>query len=255
MSRFYVPKENVNLKKNEVTVDGHEARHVIDVMRLKEGDKIIVFDGTGNEYSGFIKKTNNRSKKVVVEVIRTDKHVTEDLPEIILAQGMPKKGKMDYIVEKTTELGVSRIIPLITERTIVRPDDAACTKVVARWERIAVESSKQCGRQDIPKISPVTGYAELIQTIDEYDLVLLACLTGKTTPLKKALEGFKAGKVLVLIGPEGDFTTEEIKMADKENSKFVSLGKKVLKSDTAGLFVLSALSYEFSDICNKNAGL
>jgi len=244
MSRFYVPRENV--KGNMIIVDGEEAHHVLDVMRLKEGDRIVVFDGTGNEYTGFIKDADKRSKKLVVEVIRASRPDAGDFPEITLAQGMPKKGKMDYIVEKATELGVSSIIPLVTGRTVVRPDKAAGRKMVARWQKIVRGSSKQCGRLSIPDIAPLTGYEELMERIDGYDLVLLACLTGKTVPIKKALEGFKAGRILVIIGPEGDFTPEEAQMADRENCRPVSLGQRVLRSDTAGLFVLSALSYEFS---------
>lgn len=244
MSRFYVPKENI--RQNEIIVDGDEAHHIVDVMRMKDGDVVVIFDGTGNQYSGFIKKIDARNKKVIVEVVKVEKPSPENLPKIVLAQAIPKKQKMDYIVEKSTELGVERMIPLVTDRTIVRPDGSDRGKKVSRWEKIATVAAKQCGRCDVPAIDAIMDLKELAKSFDQYDIVLMACLTDKTVPLKEAIAGFKTGKVLVLIGPEGDFTPEEIGLLRLNNCKLVSLGKRVLKSDTAGLFVLSALGYEFS---------
>ncbi|MFH1552535.1 MAG: 16S rRNA (uracil(1498)-N(3))-methyltransferase [Candidatus Omnitrophota bacterium] len=244
MSRFYVPKENV--RKDEITIEGEEAHHVLDVMRMQGGDKVVVFDGTGREYTGFIKEINRRFKKIIVEIVRTEKPPAESIPEITLAQAIPKKGKMDYIIEKATELGVSRVVPLVSDRTVVRFDDAGCRRKVQRWQKKAVEASKQCGRASVPKIDKVTSFSEMVSRLDRYDLVLLACLTDKTVPIKKSLTGFESGKILVFIGPEGDFTPKEIQMASVDNCKQVSLGKRVLKSDTAGLFVLAVLGYEFA---------
>ncbi len=244
MSRFYVSPEKVG--KEDILIDGKEAHHILDVMRMQDGDKVVVFDGTGNEYIGFIKNTDRTARRLLVEIIRTEKPSSKRVPEITLAQALPKKGKMDYIIEKATELGASEVIPLVSDRTIVRPDDAGCRKKVERWKKLAVEAAKQCGRTDVPEIDAVTEFSEMIDRMDRYDLVLFACLTDKTISLRKSLEGFKSGKILVFIGPEGDFTPEEMKMADVENCRFVSLGKRVLKSDTAGLALLSVLDYEFS---------
>jgi len=245
MRRFYVPKENV--RKDRIMVDGREAHHILDVMRMQDGDQIVVFDGTGKEYVGFIKEADRKDKKMIVEIVRTEKPPAESAPEVILAQAIPRKGRMDYIVEKATELGVSRMIPLVSERTIARPrDPAVCKRKVKRWKRIAIEASKQCGRVNVPAIDGITEYREIAGQIDLYDLTLLACLAGETVSIKESLAGFKSGKILVFIGPEGDFTPEETEMADSGNCKFISLGKRTLRSDTAGLFVLSALGYEFS---------
>ena len=246
MSRFYVPKECV--KDDKIVIKGKEAHHILRVMRLKEGDKVVVFDGTGCEYMGFIKEADERREKALVEVVRTEKPPKESVPEIILAQAIPKRKKMDYIVEKATELGVSRIIPLVSERTIIRPHDGKnSNEKIKRWRRIARETSKQCGRSDIPVIDKITLYREMPSRLDEYDIALMACLENERVSIKKAIEGFSRGKILVFIGPEGDFTQDELQMADKDNCRFISLGNRVLKSDTAGLFVLSALSYEFGD--------
>jgi 16S rRNA (uracil1498-N3)-methyltransferase len=244
MSRFYVSPEKVG--KKDILIDGKEAHHILDVMRMQDGDKVVVFDGTGSEYIGFIKNADSSAGRLLVEIVRTEKPSSRRVPEITLAQALPKKGKMDYIVEKATELGVREVVPMISDRTIVRPDEAGCRKKVERWKKIVVEASKQCGRTDVPEVDTITDFSKMIDRMDRYDLVLFACLTDNTVPLKKSLEGFKSGKILVFIGPEGDFTPEEIKMADAQNCKFVSLGSRVLKSDTAGLALLSVLDYEFS---------
>ena len=247
MSRFYVPQKNVDLKRNEILISGEEAHHIVDVMRLKDSDSVTVFDGTGVEYTGFIKRIDPHSKAVTVEIMRTDKPASDRLPEITLAQGIPKKAKMEYIIEKATELGVHRIVPIVSARTIVRPDEAGREKKASRWSRIAAEAAKQCGRVEVPEVSEIAKYENMLTGLDEYDLVLFAHLSGATVSVKEALSSFKAGKVIVFIGPEGDFTPEEAKLIEnKGNCKYISLGRRVLRSDTAGLFVLSVLNYEFS---------
>ena len=243
MSRFYVPKENVNLNKNEIVIDGEEAHHLLGVMRLKGDDSVIVFDGTGFEYAGFIKKVSPNQKVVTVEIVKTEKPTPEKLQKITLVQAIPKKAKMEYIIEKATELGVFKIIPVVTARTIVRPDEDGRKSKALRWRKIASEASKQCGRVEVPEVDDIVR----VEHLDDYDLILFACVSGGTIPIKKALSGFKSGRIAVLIGPEGGFTPEETGMLkEKGNCKFVSLGMRVLKSDTAGIFVLSSLNYEFS---------
>jgi len=244
VSRFYVPPHNV--KNNSIDVTGREAHHILDVMRLKEGDEVVIFDGTGREYSGFIKEADKKHKKAVVQIVKTECPLKDSLPEIILAQALPKKSKMDYIVEKATELGVSQVIPLISERTIVRPKGDSGIKKVERWKKISLEAAKQCGRVDTPLIHAIMPFDLLAGKVSHYDLTLLACLQDENISIKEAVKGMSSGKILILIGPEGDFTTKEIMMADHDNCRFVSLGKRVLKSDTAALFVLSVLNYEFS---------
>ena len=242
MSRFFAPAQNV--KGNLIHIDGQEARHILNAMRLKEGDKVVVFDGTGKEYTGFIKETKPRSLLVEVVSVRTAK--SEGLPEITLAQALPKKEKMAHIVEKATELGARRIIPVISERTVVRSGEDRMAGKIARWKKIAVQAAKQCGRADVPAIENAQKFYNLIDTINDFDLALMACLSGNTESMKEAISGFDAGKIIVFIGPEGDFTPRETKMAENTSCKFVSLGRRVLKSDTAGLYVLSVLNHELS---------
>lgn len=243
MSRFYAPKENV--RGNLIFIDGQEAKHIINVMRLGLNDSVIVFDGTGNEYAGFIKEI--RTKSVTVEIVGTRKPKDESLPYVTLVQAIPKKDKMDYIIEKATELGITEIIPIISERTIVDVDEDKAKSRVNRWRTISKEASKQCGRKDVPIMGDIISFDEAVKAINVYDLSLFCCLDDKSMSLKKAIREVKSGKILVFIGPEGDFSPREIDMArSNANCFIISLGNRVLKSDTAGLYVLSCLNYEFS---------
>ncbi|MFH1790485.1 MAG: RsmE family RNA methyltransferase [Candidatus Omnitrophota bacterium] len=243
MSRFYVPKENVD--GSRIRIEGHEARHVLNVMRLSVSDRVVVFDGTGNEYVGFIRET--RPGRVVVEIVETKIPAPEDMPRVTLAQAVPKKGRMDYIVQKATELGVYRIIPVFAERCVAQTDPDRGAVKAKRWQRIAEEAAKQCGRKCVPEISRVTEFREAVNDIENYDLALAAWLSDDTVSLKAAISGFSGRSVVVFIGPEGDFTPGEMNMAmTHPNCKAVSLGRRVLKSDTAGLFALSCLNYELT---------
>lgn len=244
MSRFYVPKENI--KKDHIEITGGEVHHILDVLRLREKDKITVFDGTGNEYVGFIKKVDRKSEHILVEIVQTKTPLPENIPDITLVQAIPKKSKMEYIVEKAVELGVSKITPVVTARTVVRPDPTSVRRKSERWSKIAIEASKQCGRPSVPVLGEIENFENVIDQVDQYDLALLACLHNKTVPMKNALAGFKSGKVIIFVGPEGDFTPDEIELALNNNCKLISLGGRTLKSDTAGLFILSVLGYLFT---------
>lgn len=243
MSRFFAPKENV--KGDQIYIDGQDARHIVNVMRLSPNDKVVVFDGTGKEYVGFIKEI--KPKRVLVEIVETRIPKKEKLTSVTLAQAIPKKNKMDYIVEKATELGVDSIVPVMSERTVVRLDELKGDKRSERWQKIAKEAAKQCGRSDVPEIKPIMKFYNAVDAINDYDIALVACLSDGTVSIKNAIRGFEGLRILAFIGPEGDFTPDEIRMAgENKNCKFVSLGTRVLKSDTAGLYVLSILNYELS---------
>jgi 16S rRNA (uracil1498-N3)-methyltransferase len=250
VARFFAPKENV--KGDCIHIEGQEARHILNVMRLKENDKVVVFDGTGKEYVGFIKTARGsadgamKPRSLVVEIVSTKRPNLEVFPKITLVQSIPKKETMDLIVEKATELGVHAIVPITSERTVVKLEEGKSAERVSRWQRIAVEAAKQCGRTDLPGISQVQSFREVIDTVSDYDLALMACLSDDTIRIREALSDFETGSCIVFIGPEGDFSPDEIAAAHDTTCAFISLGPRVLKSDTAGLYALSVLHYEFS---------
>ena len=242
MSRFYVTKESV--LGDSIVIGGEEAHHIIDVMRIKPSDSIVAFDGSGREYAGLIEKIARRS--VTVKILRTIEPSAPPGVGITLIQSLPKKAKMDYIVEKATELGAAAVVPVITERTIPDWDEDKRASCALRWRRIALEASKQCGRRDIPAVSGIAPFAAVLKAAGGYDLALIATLADGAAPLREALKGFSAGRIAVAIGPEGDFTPKEAELAREAGFRPVTLGSRVLKSDTAGLAVLAILEYELS---------
>jgi len=243
MSRFYVSSDSV--KDSKIFVKGEEAHHILDVMRLGKLDKVTAFDGTGVEYVGFIKETARRS--LIIEIVETRTPLDKQAAKITLIQAIPKKDKMDYIVEKSTELGVNSIIPVITKRTIPDWDESKKKAQADRWRRITKEASKQCGRTDVPDIRDITDFEGALKYSTDYDLSLIAALSDRSIKLREAFSGFKGGKLAVAIGPEGDFTKEEIDAAVAMGFKLINLGPRVLKSDTAGLAVLAILNYELTN--------
>jgi len=242
MSRFFVPKEFV--KSKTIEISGKEAHHILDVMRLKKLDKIVAFDGTGKEYVGFIKEI--KKSALSVEIVETRNPAEAEKSKITLIQALPKKDKMDFIVEKATELGVYSIIPVVTERTIPRWDQAKRSAHEDRWRKISREAAKQCGRADIPSIGNIVEFSQSIKSASDFDLGLIAVLSDDTIAISDALQGFKGGRLAIAIGPEGDFTPQEAAQAKDSGFKSVSLGTRVLKSDTASLASLAILNYELS---------
>lgn len=243
MSRFFVSKDSI--KADTISVTGEEAHHIIDVMRLKIGDDVVTFDGTGKEYIGLIKEVGKKS--IVIKVTGTRDAAKTRAPKVTLIQAIPKREKIEYLIEKATELGVGTIIPVFTGRTIPDWDEDKRTSHVFRWRRITREASKQCGRSDIPNVTDIMQFQEMLKRGDMTGMKLIAALQDGTLPMKEALKGFSGDKIYIAIGPEGDFTPDEVKSAVKCGFKPVSLGLRVLKSDTAGLFALSAIGYEYSE--------
>lgn len=242
MSRFYISPGLIQGDKIYVSME--ESHHIIDVMRLSEGDAVKVFDGTGKEYIGRIESVKNKS--VIIAVDRITESAANLAMEISLAQAMPKKDKMDYIVEKATELGASEIIPVVTKRTIVRISRDRAVHKSDRWRRIAIEAAKQCGRTELPALRAVSRFNDLLKDFRKYDCVIMPCLSEKSIPLKDALNRVDNPKrLLLMIGPEGDFTPDEIEGAEKNGALLVSLGGLIMKSDTAAIAALAVLNYAF----------
>ncbi len=243
MSQFFSPPGSI--KGGKIFIEGEEAHHILQVMRLKVGDRVSIFDGQGNIYQGVI--VEERKKSAVVNIVSKKKEKFLSKPAFCLAQGIPARNKMDYLIEKATELGVDSFFPLETKRSVVRVDKNRAEATRKRWERIAISASKQCGRLKLPVINPIIKFSEFLKRIPEFDLVLFACLDERTVALKNIIKNVSSPQsILVFIGPEGDFTPEEIKLAKVNGCNLISLGANVLKSDTAGLAVLAILQYEYN---------
>jgi 16S rRNA (uracil1498-N3)-methyltransferase len=244
MPRFYVPAPII--ENDLLKIGGNEARHIRRVLRLKTGDEIIVFDGLGKEYEGVIDEEGSFS--VVIKVHNISASGKESPLEVTLAQSLLKGEKMDTLIQKATELGVKEILPFLSSRSVPLLGKSARLKRHRRWERIAIEASKQCGRGVVPKIEPLRDYSEMLQTSSSGSLRLILW-EKEGAKLKKVLErSIEKTKIFFIIGPEGGFSQEEVEEAKKTGFTTVSLGKRILRAETASLCFLSILQYDRGDL-------
>jgi len=240
--RFFISPEQVS--GQSITISGEDVHHIVKVLRMKTGDELLLCDGTGAEYSVKIAQINKSD--ITAEVTARSKREIP-YPLITLGQGLPKSDKMDWIVQKATELGVTNIVPLITERTIVKLKDEE--KRVARWQKIAREAAMQSNRPDISSIEPVVSYTDFLRTphSEPQTLLLLPWEEG-TEPVKNIFRRISGiNRIIVLIGPEGGFSAHEAEAAHNKGFHLVSLGPNILRTETAAIAVLSMIGYEFFD--------
>ncbi len=238
--RFFISPEQV--RGNEIIVSGADMRHIRTVLRKQPGDMLTLLDGLGKEYT--VRITAATKSEIITEIVRETKREVRG-PRITLAQGLPKADKMDWIVQKATELGVSRIIPLVTERTVVKIK--AEEKRVVRWQKIAREAAMQCERADIPVIGQIVSFSDfvLITKPAPQTMLLLPWEEG-TQPIKKVLcADQNPENIVVLIGPEGGFSRAEAELAKDRGFQLVSLGPNILRTETAAVAVLSMIAYEY----------
>lgn len=246
LPRFFVSKERIT--KGEVALSGSDSKHIKQVLRLKAGDKIKVLSGNGKEYLFRITAVKkNEVKADIIKEIVTD---TESNLKVTLVQSLPKPNKMDFIVKSCSELGVAKIIPVTTERTIVRLDSSEKMLVrQIRWQRIAKEAAEQSGRKKVPQICELTSFKLALKECPRFDLSLIPWELEKKEGIKEALQNRKGSKtILILVGPEGGFSLQEIEQAKLAGALPVSLGRRILRSETAGMVTLALVMYEFGDM-------
>jgi len=219
-------------------------RYVKSVLRMQKGERLILFDGAGCEYETVI--TDFSADGVNVEILEK-KRIRDDAPRIALFQALPKANKMDSIVRKATELGASKIIPFQSARSIPRLAADKARARVSRWRSIVAEASRQCGRVDIPDVSDVLSFNEMLAAAEGGALKIIfweeeSEKGAKEVLRDKSCEGAK--DISVIIGPEGGFSREEVERAAKKGFISVSLGKNILKVETAAVAILSIIQYE-----------
>lgn len=244
MSRFYVT--NPRIEKGMLRIEGNEVKHIRKVLRLKAGDEIIVFDGLGKEYEGTM--VEERPSSVVIKIGNIFSSKRDSPLEVTLAQSLLRGEKMDYLIQKATELGVKEIIPFFSFRSVPLLEKSGRLKRYHRWERIAIEASKQCGRGVVPKIAPLQDYSEMLQIAPPYSLRLILW-EREGVKLREVIERSKENtKIFFVIGPEGGFSQEEVEEAKRAEFIPVTLGRRILRAETASLCLLSILQYERGDI-------
>jgi 16S rRNA (uracil1498-N3)-methyltransferase len=247
--RFFV--EGINRDDRSIVITGDEFYHLTRVLRLKRDATVTVFDGRGLELTGRVASVE--SERAVVEVTGLRENSSESPLEIILLQGMAKGGRMEIIIQKGTELGVSSIRPFLTERSVPRLGVQGIEKRLHRWRRVAVEAAKQCDRALLPAIEEPVTFDEAIVGHGDC-LKLIPWEMEKSTGLRMVLEQYwpegpgKVAKVVVLIGPEGGLARESVEMACREGFQPVTLGPRVLRTETAAIALLAVLQYALGDL-------
>ena len=240
MPRFYIPPHVWN--PDRLALDPGESHHALEVLRMKKGDRATVFNGQGSEAT--VEIAEAKRECVSFRVLQQGK-VPPLVCAITLGQAIPKGKNMDFIVEKSVELGASTIAPLLSERTVVRVDEGEALRKRDKWERVAIEAAKQSGQNWLPRVlKPVTP-KEYFAAGDAFDLMLIASLQPDARHLKTVLaDAGKPARVLILVGPEGDFTPAEIALAKSHGCRPVTLGPIILRTETAALYCLSVLGHE-----------
>lgn len=248
MNRYYIPAgewEGTSITPPvTLTLTDDEAKHCSRVMRASEADQVEIFDGEGR--SAVCEITSISRASVECYVLKQSIHPPSPHP-ITLCQSIPKGGNMELIVQKSVELGISNIQPLITDHTIARSE--ALEKKQAKWQRIALEACKQCGQNYLPTIAPALTFKDWITTIKDntYSTALVAALDEKALHLKEFFKSKPAtGNIALLVGPEGDLTPEEYATAYAAGFAPISFGNIIMRVETATLYGLSILQHELS---------
>lgn len=255
MARFFLSRDVMDLASGVIPIAGDDAHHIAFSLRMAVGDTLTVCDMQKTEYACTI--TDIKPQLVLLRIDEVRENSTELPLEICLYQSLPKGDKMDYIVQKAVELGVTTIIPVAGARCIVKLDEKTAQKKVARWQKIAEEAAKQCGRGIIPQVGMPVSFARAIEQGRQMTLPLFCYEGDGTVSLKTVLEQAKqqmnvsdaADKPLptaaIYIGPEGGYDTKEVALAADAGFPSVNLGRRILRCETASGFVLSCMTYAF----------
>jgi len=245
MPLFFVSPENIDEKKKIVTISGSEAKHITKSLRHKEKDEILITDGIKNRY--LVKIENIEKENICCKIIHTFNHLSKPLPiKISLAQALLKKNKMDFVIQKATELGIHDIIPFTSSRTIPLIGKKSAEKKQERWQKIALEASKQSERMHVPEVQPIISFKELLKKTSNYDWSMIFWEEENVHNIKEVLQKrLKPSNMIYFIGPEGGFSEKEMQLARKANVFPVSLGEYVVRSETAAIFAMSVFNYYY----------
>jgi 16S rRNA (uracil1498-N3)-methyltransferase len=249
MHRFYLPPAST--RGDSLRLDGREAHHALHVLRLKRGELVTVLDGVGNEFLCAV-ETNSRN---AVTLSVSLKNFTPPLPcSITLLQAVPRGKIIESIIQKAVELGARRIVPLLTEHVVTRLDDRDAADKCTKWQQVAIAAIKQCGAAWLPEIEPPTTFGEFLKRSEKFDLSLVGSLQKERRHPRECFREFQAKhgrlpqRVGVWIGPEGDFTPEELEAIQASGALPISLGRLVLRVETAAIYCLSILNYELNSV-------
>ena len=241
MHRFFVEPSQIGEK--EIVITGSDVNHIRNVLRMRAGEELLAADGQGSEYRCILRELQD--SEIRAEICRKLSGSAELPSRITLFQGLPKSDKMDFIIQKCVELGVFRIVPVTTKRTVVKLDAKKEESRRKRWTAVSESAAKQSGRGIIPEISGVQSFREAVEEAGELDVCLIPYEKAEDMArTREILSGIPAGASIgVFIGPEGGFEEEEVREAMEAGARPITLGRRILRTETAGMAVLAMLGY------------
>ena len=254
MPKFFVEPEQI--KEDKIIIQGQDVNHIKKVLRAKIGDELQICNSqNGENFLCNIEKINNEDILCIIKHKIEEK--VESNVEVTIFQGLPKADKMEYIIQKSVELGVYDITPVEMKRCVVKLDDKDKNKKVQRWQKISEVAAKQCGRDLIPTINDIINIKKLCNLIGNYDIVLVAYENERENTLREQLEIIKGKiclnkndrklKIGVIIGPEGGLEEDDVKSLKENGAEIITLGKRILRTETVALNILSIIMYELED--------
>ena len=241
MYRFFVEKEQIGEKT--LRIIGSDVNHIRNVLRMKPGEEILISDGEKKEYHCEIKTLDPEYVEALIMFVKEE---GLELPsKVYLFQGLPKNDKMELIIQKAVELGVYAVVPVATKRAVVKLDDKKEAKKLVRWQSISESAAKQAKRLIIPEVMPVMSFKEAVAFSQTMDVRLIPYeLAENMAYTRQVLSQIKPGQSIgIFIGPEGGFAEEEVELALNSGMETITLGKRILRTETAGMTVLSILMY------------
>ena len=247
MQRFFVEPHQIDEAAHQIHIVGTDVNHMSNVLRMKQGEEVWISDGGKKEYRCAIEAFS--ADEVLLHIIYAQEPDYELSSRIYLFQGLPKADKMELIIQKAVELGAYEIIPVETKRCVVKLDGKKAAKKVERWQQIAESAAKQSKRMLIPNVHQVLSFKEALKYAESNDIRLIPYELAKgMQETKEILAAIEQGQSIgIFIGPEGGFEEKEVEAAISEGAKPITLGKRILRTETAGLAILSVLMFQLEN--------
>lgn len=249
MPKFFIPVEDV---QGDLLTIREDAHHILHVLRKEAGDHITVCDGKGQDYECELLSATEGT--VVCRIMEQHPAETEPMIEITLFQGLPKAEKMEWILQKGVEIGISYFVPVLAERSVVRLEGKKAEAKLARWNKIAQAAAKQSGRGILPAVHMPVSVKNCIETFDKYDLNLLLYEGARRESLKQILQQYRNEKkhlpkrAAIWIGPEGGWAASEVQLLEKAGAVLAGLGPRILRTETAGITAAALVLYEYDQM-------
>lgn len=242
MPKFFIDTPHIH--ENKINISGDDAKHIVNVLRCKTGEEITLCDPQGFDYYCKIAEISSLNGDVLADVLEKVACENEPKTKITLFQGLPKADKMELVIQKAVELGVTEIVGITTERTIVKLDKKE-NKKIDRWQKISEAAAKQSYRGIIPEINnKILTFKEAVSMAKDYDLAIIPYENEEKTTLKTVLKDFNGKNIAVFIGSEGGFSSDEIDLAINSGLKSVTLGKRILRTETASISTIAMILYD-----------